>query len=401
VLLHFGRFAPWGALQSIVVSPLVMVTVVLGFFTLIAQMAVPPVGAGLGFLLREATDLLLWAVERLSSLPGTLVEVQSPPAGLVLATYALALLLLWLLLWRRVAAKTLFAVSAAGAIPCLWIGWLIWPTTSTARDCAIHVLSVGSGTAVLVTTPDEHELLYDVGTMHNFDAGETVVRAARALGVRRLDGLVLSHANFDHYSGAATLLQGVPTGRLLFNPYFEASATENPTVRRLFDSLPTKSPPRSTLHAGDRFTLGEASIEVLWPPDGLDGDWSPNNRSLVLRISANERSVMLPGDIEREAIRQLLDRHEIGRIDLFSDVLIAPHHGSVVPGDTAAFYEAVSPLIVVNSTSRERPKLATLVGETLGQSTRLISTRTAGAISVRIAPTGELNVETPFAPGRQ
>lgn len=411
-LHHFGYFGPWSPLQSMVILPIVVATIVLGFLTLVTTPILPALGALLGVMLRVSTDLLLWVVDKLSLLPGTFIEVRRLPAWIVALTYCFLLLLLWYLHARKRHAAgesirpratvraALLATCGAIAVS-VWLGWLVAPVGGRGRDCAIHVLSVGSGTAVLVTTPNEHALLYDVGTMHNFDAGETVVRAARALGVRRLDGLVLSHANFDHYSGAATLLRGVPTERLLFNPYFQASATESPTVLQFFDSLPAESPPRLTLRAGDRFSLGEASIEVLWPPDDLDGDWSPNNRSVVLRISANGHSVMLAGDIEREAIRELLDWHAVGRINLFSDVLIAPHHGSVVPGDTAAFYEAVSPLIVVNSTSRERPKLATLVGETLGQSTRLISTRTAGAISVRIAPMGELNVETPFVSGRQ
>ena len=103
------------------------------------------------------------------------------------------------------------------------------------------------------------------------------------------------------------------------------------------------------------------------------------------------------GDIERNAIRALLSAHDDGRIDLRCDVLIAPHHGSVIAGDTAAFYAAVSPTVIVVSTAKERPRLAPLVRETLGNSCRLISTRDVGAVTVRITPAGELLVDT-YAP---
>lgn len=406
VLFHFGRFAPWGALQSIIVSPLVVLTVVLGFFTLITQIILPPVGAVLGILLRGATDVLLWAVGKLAQLPNTLIDVQPPPAVLVIATYALFLLCFFT--WHGSAAgggndahekrsKVKPGLLLAGLIPFLWLGWLPWPLADTGRDYAVHVLSVGSGSTTLVTTPDGHALVYDVGTIHNFDAGETAARAARVLGIRRLDALVLSHANFDHYSGAPTVLNSFPAGRLLFNPYFEAAAADNSAVRQFLDLLPVESPPRSTLRAGGRFTLGQAAIEILWPPADLDECWKPNNRSLVLRITANGRSVMLPGDIERDAIRALLKRHESRQIKLHSDVLIAPHHGAVLPRDTAAFYQAVDPRVVVNSTGRERPKLTTMLRETLGDSVRLISTHNAGAVTIRITTEGEIEIDTPFA----
>ncbi|MFQ5807837.1 MAG: ComEC/Rec2 family competence protein, partial [Phycisphaerae bacterium] len=416
VLFHFSRFAPWGALQSVVVSPLVIVTIIVGFFTLIAQAVLPPVGAGLGFLLRGATDLLLWAVQRLSQLPGTLREVQPPPpAVLVIATYALFLLLVvWLSrVWRTrpqvedvakgarharwLGGRARRGLLLSGAIPFLWLLWLVQAPADTGRDYAIHVLSVGSGSATLITTPDRRAASFDTGTTHNFDAGETAVRAARALGLRRLDALVISHANFDHYSGAATLLQELPTERLLFNPYFETSAADSSAVRQLLDSLASASPPRSTLRSGDGFMLGAASIEVLWPPDDLDESWRPNDRSLVLRIRVKGRSVMVTGDIERAAIRELLDLHEAGQIDLSSDVLIAPHHGAVLPADTAAFYEAVAPQVIISSTARERPKLTALVRETLGETVRLLSTHGAGAVTVRLSPEGQIKVETPFA----
>jgi competence protein ComEC len=234
--------------------------------------------------------------------------------------------------------------------------------------------------------------------MHNFDVGQTVTRAAQALGVGTLDFLAISHANFDHYSGAATVLEDLPTGRLLLNPYFAASAAENPAVRQFLDLLPLELPPRSVLRAGDRLMVGEAAIEILWPPAELDESWRPNDRSLVLRIEAHGRSVLIPGDIERAALRSLLDSHSRGEIDLKADVLIAPHHGSVVPMDTAAFYAAVSPEVVIISTGRERPKLVGLVRETLGDAVQLLGTDEVGAVRVCITPAGELRAETPFAP---
>jgi len=408
VLYHFQRFAPWGALQSVLISPLVILTIVLGFLTIVGGW-IPVLGSTLGALLRLVTGWLLGWVDGLTRLPRTLVEVHAPPSWLVWATYATALLLIgWLWHERRAPGGSTLArlrpvlrvqgtaLGIAG-LALLWTGWLVLSPGGTGPGYAVHVLAVGSGSATLVTAPNRTATLIDVGTMANFDAGETTTCAMRELGVKRLRSVAISHANFDHFSGVPTVVEKVGIERLLVNPYFEQATATGPAARQLAAALPPSTPPPTVIQAGDRLALGQASLEVLWPPDDLGDNWKPNDRSLVIRLRAHGHSVLIPGDIERSAIRALLAAHDQGRIDLRSDVLIAPHHGSVIAGDTAAFYAAVSPTVVVVSTAKERPRLAPLVRETLGNSCRLISTRDAGAVTVRITPAGDLLVDT-YAP---
>ena len=405
VLYHFQRFAPWGALQSVLISPLVILTIVLGFLTIVGGW-IPVLGSLLGGLLRVATGWLLAWVDGLTRLPRTLVEVHAPPGWLVLATYATALLLIgWLWQERPVTGGSTLArlrralrvqgtALAVAGLALLWTGWLVLSPRGTGPGYAVHVLAVGSGDAILVTAPNRHAVLIDAGTMANFDVGETTACAMRALGVKTLPSLVISHANFDHFSGVPTVVEEVGVERMLVNPYFEQATATGPAARQLAAALPPSTPPPTVIQAGDRLALGQASLEVLWPPDDLDDNWNINDRSLVIRLRAHRRSVLFPGDVERSAIRALLAAHDDGRIDLRSDVLIAPHHGSVIAGDTAAFYAAVSPTVIVVSTAKERPRLAPLVRETLGNSCRLISTRDAGAVTVRITPAGELIIDT-------
>lgn len=405
VMFHFGRFAPWGALQSIIISPLVMVTIVLGFLTLIGLAIAPPLGQFFGLLLRGSTQLLLRFVEHLSQLPGTLIEMQRPPAVFVICAYACLLLLAWS--WwpcdgerparrhrrtRRIAG-TFCALVAACTSAC----GLLLARVGSPDAVAVYVLSVGSGAATLVADPGSHAALFDVGTIHNFDAGQTAVQAARALGVHKLDLLAVSHANFDHYSGAATVLAGLPTQRLVTNPYLVRAADDEPAVRRFLQMLPECAPAFTVWQAGQHVPFGNVSLEVLWPPPDLGQCWEPNDRSLVIRLSAYGRSVMIPGDIEDAALRSLLERHADGQVDLRADVLIAPHHGAVVRGDTAAFYAAVRPQVVVNSSGRERPKLTAMLDALAGADVRLLSTHDAGAISIYLTTDGGIEIQTPFA----
>jgi competence protein ComEC len=95
--------------------------------------------------------------------------------------------------------------------------------------------------------------------------------------------------------------------------------------------------------------MHEALVQVLHPPGramrigGEDRGSKANNASVVLRVSLGRVSFLIPGDIEAEAERWLID---MGR--LRSTVLVAPHHGSRT-SSTVGFIKAVSPRCVVFS----------------------------------------------------
>ena len=421
VLLHFGRFAPWGWLGTMLLTPHVTFVTLLSFAVLLANAVLPPVGALLGQVLHWSADGLLWSVGLFEHLPGALIECRPPPTWLVTGTYGLAAVLaLWRAAQRRSAGNAapgsrntglfprtlLVKVTASGAIVLCWIGWLVLPAGApagcrchTGPGYDLHVLAVGDGNTVLLTTPTGRALVFDVGTDTNSDAGEVAARALNALGVRRIDAVLISHANVDHYSGLPTLLSRMPVARWFVTPYFTAQDAPESAVGRLLAQLPHRAPAPTVVRAGERLAFGDASLEVLWPPAGLDPGWPVNDRSLVARLSAGGRTVLLTGDIERDALRALLDVERGGRISLRADVLLAPHHGAVLKGLTADFYAAVSPSVVLVSNRTPRPKLGRLVFDTLGPACRLVTTGDCGAITVHLGSAGPPRVETPYAGG--
>jgi competence protein ComEC len=413
-LLSFGYVAPWGWLGTFLLSPVITFTIVLSFTTVLCNAVFPPLAGPVGFLLRWSTDGLLWLVRVFAGLPGTMIRTPRPPGGLVVLTYlgALVVAARWrgrkpgtgsggrgLASRRRVSVTTILRASLAVLGALSWLGWLVLPGPQRQAGYSVHVLAVGNGSATVISAPDGRGIVFDVGTDTNSDAGQTVLAALPALGVKRIEAAMISHGNFDHYSGLPTLMTRMAVPRWMTNLYFARQQGSEARLGRLREQLPPTVTAPAGLRAGDTLALGDARIEVLWPPEGLDQTWQTNDTSLVVRLTAQGRSVLLTGDIEREAMLALLAAERAGQISLKADVLVAPHHGAVLPEVTADFYAAVSPRVVIVSTRTPRPKAEVLVQDVLGPAARMVLTGQAGTVTVRITPAGELRIETPYAGG--
>lgn len=192
----------------------------------------------------------------------------------------------------------------------------------------LTVLDVGQGLSVLLQT-SRHDLLYDTGARFasGFDLGEAVVHPALlALGVRKLDVLLLSHADNDHAGGALFITGKMPVTLTLAGQVADQDARlqAQPCV------------------AGQQWEWDGVRFEILHSPPPPA---TANEQSCVLRASAGSQAVLLPGDVGIRGEYQMLAG------DVTSDVLLAPHHGSR-SSSSYAFIRAVKPQWVVFSAGR-------------------------------------------------
>jgi competence protein ComEC len=114
-----------------------------------------------------------------------------------------------------------------------------------------------------------------------------------------------------------------------------------------------------------------------------------NNRSCVLRVQAGEQSVLLSGDIEEVAEREMLHRLPER---LRSDVLVVPHHGSKT-SSSVAFVEAVSPRIAlfpVGYRNRYGFPKAEIVQRYRDRHIQVFDTASHGALEIRLGEVGDL-----------
>lgn len=194
---------------------------------------------------------------------------------------------------------------------------------------------VGQGDAVVLNAGGGSAVVVDTGP----DPG-TVDRCLDDLGVQRVPLVVLSHLHGDHVDGLAGIARGRPVGVVQLGPLRQPEQQAADVVRWADGAgVPLQVPA-----LGERRRLGRLRWTVLAPGRGYTGTNSdPNNSSLVLRLEVGSTSVLLTGDVEPEAQRDLLRSGH----DLRADVLKVPHHGS--RHQEPAFLDAVGARVVLTS----------------------------------------------------
>ncbi|HMX16014.1 MAG TPA: DNA internalization-related competence protein ComEC/Rec2 [Rhodocyclaceae bacterium] len=205
--------------------------------------------------------------------------------------------------------------------------FLVAPSRPPDGQLRLTVLDVGQGLALHLQTAG-HDLVYDTGPSFTPDAdsgNRIILPYLRAVGVRRLDRLVLSHEDRDHSGGAESLLEGIP-------------------IDGVVGSLPPEHPlmafpvPQASCLDGESWEWDGVRFTFLHPaPADYRQPRKSNDLSCVLRVDAGGKRALITSDIEARSETEILARHR-GR--LRADVLIAPHHGSRT-SSTPAFVAAV------------------------------------------------------------
>lgn len=186
----------------------------------------------------------------------------------------------------------------------------------------ITVWDVGQGLSVLMQTPTQN-ILYDTGT----PAVEmALLPNLRAMGVRQIDTLILSHHDDDHDGGFAELKKNLP-------------------IKSIWAGQPEFYQGANHCTGGAHWTVNGVLFQFLTPsPDAVDKE-KDNELSCVLRVTANGQSVLITGDLGNRGEAQLVKQYGS---QLASQVFVLGHHGSK-SSNSEAFLRAVSPSVAVAS----------------------------------------------------
>ena len=313
----FQRASLAAPVANFLVVPVVGFLVVpLALFGSLCLFFSPELGAWILQIPAIILSAVVWLLQVLVNFSWSTISLPQPTIGFLLV----ALLGIILLLSPRgVPARS---VGGVLLLP-LFINAANQPDAGTFR---INFLDVGQGLSVVVQTTN-HVLVYDTGAKFSdhFNAGETVVVPfLRSQGIRKLDRLIVSHADNDHRGGLESVLKSLTVDQLFTS---DPDTLENIEV--------------NACHRGQTWTWDGVHFSLLHPPEGWSGD--RNNGSCVLRIENASGSVLLTADIEKPAENTLIKFYGD---QLQASVLLIPHHGSKTSSQLE-FIDAVNPKTAV------------------------------------------------------
>ncbi|MBS0194872.1 MAG: DNA internalization-related competence protein ComEC/Rec2 [Proteobacteria bacterium] len=316
----------WFFSQASLVSPLANLVGIPGFALFVTPLSIFGLALDLvwpaagGVVLRfagQAMDGLWWIVAHMAHWPGALFWLPEP--GVL--SLGLALLgAFWLLLPRGIPGKPLALL--------LWLP-LLWPRLPEipVGSADLDMIDVGQGLSLLVRT-QHHALVFDTGPAFEggLDLGQSaVVPTLHALGVRRLDALIISHGDNDHAGGADSVRRAYPVALRYAPAGWPKGRDYQPCLK---DAT---------------WQWDGVTFRFLHPPQFMP--YLGNDSGCVLRVSGSGWAALLPADIEA-VIEQRLVREQSQM--LRADVLVVPHHGSAT-SSTPDFLAAVAPKLALIS----------------------------------------------------
>lgn len=302
---------------SLLIVPLCLLAVILMFVSL--DLARPV------FELVDNILHILWEVLiEMSELPFAVLTIPSPPFYII----ALALAGVFVLLLPR-------------GMPGRYLGWvLLFPLVFVEvdkpeiGDVTMTLLDVGQGLSTVIETA-QHVLVFDTGAKYSnhYDMGNAVVLPfLSSKGIDNIDLLLISHGDNDHVGGAYSILEQINVEQIL---------TSVPEIFTNHDPTGCKT--------GQSWIWDQVRFEILSPIHGLFTE--ENDNSCVLKVSFNQGSILLTGDIEQSAEDWLVNNMEH---QLKNTILIAPHHGSKTSSSLAFLKQVDADIILIPAGYKNR-----------------------------------------------
>ena len=248
---------------------------------------------------------------------------------------------------RRISKKKLqFYILSAIALILATFTAKTFPegTPNSTGNLQVIFVDVAQGDSTLIRTPGGETMLIDGG---EYDTYKThLLPFLREQGIKSIDTAIATHYHSDHMGGIQLLTEDGGVKKLILPDYND---TDN-SKKYLEQAAHKTDTEVQYVSAGDTVETSceGLSVKVVHPSHGgSEGKNFHNNSSLVLHISYGKTSLLITGDIEARAEKEILANNNIE-----CDVLKVPHHGSS-SSSSKEFIQAADPTYGIISAGKD------------------------------------------------
>lgn len=177
-------------------------------------------------------------------------------------------------------------------------------------ELKIYYFDVGQADSELIIA-DDKVMLIDAG---NAEDGSNLAKYIKALGVKKIDYLVGTHAHEDHIGGMEQIVKSFDIGMI----YMPDVSTTTRTYENLLEAISKKGLGVSSVEIGDTIPVGSGVCTVMNVRNDEQDDL--NDTSICLHFVYGENKFLFMGDAS-ENMEKEIEWSEV-------DVLKVGHHGS-------------------------------------------------------------------------
>lgn len=329
--VYFGSVSLTGVLSGLLALWAVLVLFVAGLVAALAGLLFPVLGAVFALPALLCARWVMWTAQTLNGLGLAALPMDFPYFRLWLgAVYVL--LGVWFLLRKRPSPL----LPLCGGVVLLFAAIGLTRADYAGHSLTVTALDVGQGASTAFLTGGG-AVLVDCGGNGTQNAGDTAADWFQALGVSKLDLLVLTHFDADHFNGVEELFSRMDIGAVVI-PLLE----EDPSGRRgeLCAWAAAEGTGVTSLSELARMEVGDA-VFTLYPPLAKG---SSNESGVSVLCTLGDFDALITGDADASIEAMLVKYFELPDVEL----LAVGHHGSG-HSTSAEFLAATAPDMAVIS----------------------------------------------------
>lgn len=328
IAYYFNIITPLNVFLNVILFPLVWIILVGGFILLIFGLLFPVPVTPIAWIISNTGTALEYLVQLFSTNGKTFFYTSTP-------------LILWIVIYYLTTILFIQRERFKIRVSHMVISTLILVNSyifsgisgSSLDGFKLTCFDVRHGASFFIQFPNGKNMLYDSGTMSNYDIGKFVVAPYLwKQGIKKIDSVVISHEHDDHCNGIASIIERFKVDTVFVNKFFLQSGNRTELLRIISE----RNIKTELLAKGIEIKGYEpAKIMVLNPPDKdtlRDADLpieciSVNDSSSVLLFDYLDYKLLLCADIGEKGIEMLLSGND-NNID--TDIIQVPHHGGFI-----------------------------------------------------------------------
>ena len=319
-----GYLAPMSVIANLLAAPFVAPITIVGFIAALFSPFAPLISTVLIWFIRFPAGAIALIAHWASSFP--VLTLRTGKIGfLIIAGFILALWLFkkW---FKHIIVFTLIILIS--------ITWFQrWP----GGDWQVANCDIGQGDSMVINLGNHQGIVIDVGPDPVAED-----RCLKALGIKEIPLLILSHFHADHVAGLTGAIKNRAVGQVW------VSVNSAPLIESAKAQAALKGVEMIKAVRGMSARVGPLTIRVLWPTlsatsfEEMPGDGSQiNNSSIAILITSDAFSLFAGGDLE-PPVQEILVK-DVGPVDIYK----VCHHGSRY--QDLAFMSALHPRISIIS----------------------------------------------------